>query len=189
MILRRPTPGANYFDADSAPPQTFNFTFAIRQAMKRPGAHEKCAGFVNVSWLFYQKNTPDVRPAIWTLLLLMTTACGQPLLVVKPNAYIRNLGISFSAGQGANEKIIAVMENHLDDFIERYNAAPKRKFNLFRAFPSDSCSIRITVFETKLVGAGQQVAGVFVSLVGISVPLLLTSAVPPCPSSFTISRR
>jgi hypothetical protein len=109
-------------------------------------------------------------------LLLLCSSCSSNILILKPNTQLQRLGICFKEGPYRNELVATSFENALDDFIARYNASAKRKFELYRAQSDGPATLTIELFETQLVTPGQQSAGVLVSLVGLSLPIIMASA-------------
>lgn len=116
---------------------------------------------------------------VLVLLVLVTSACGSPLVVLKPGAPIETLGICFEAGPEAASFITDRFGKTLDDFIEQHNASGAHPFRLRRANADDPTTLRIKLLATRLVTPGQQAGAVIGNIAGLSLPILLASAESP----------
>lgn len=113
------------------------------------------------------------------LVILLCSACATPSVLVKQNIIIHKLGICFDTGQHASPLITNQFNYKLDEFILKYNSDPRHPFELFRASPTDSSTLRIRLMATRMVSEGDQVAGALVSLVGFSIPFIMIGANAP----------
>lgn len=109
-------------------------------------------------------------------LLLLCNACSSPIVVLKSNLSLQRIGVSFKRGEHSIALVADQLERTLDDFIIRYNASPKRKFELYKTAPGSPSSLTIELVATKLVSSGQQTAGVIVTMIGLSLPIIMASA-------------
>lgn len=110
--------------------------------------------------------------------LLLCGGCKPTLVVqLKPNIKLQRLGIYIKRGEHAFEPVAYQLERTLDDFILRYNASSKRKFELFKSTsPRDSSTLTVELTATRLVTPKQQTAGVVISAIGLAMPILMLSA-------------
>lgn len=116
----------------------------------------------------------------WILVILVCcVACSTPAVVIKRNITIEKLGIYLEAGEYAPPLIADAFTRELDHFIHTYNSETGHKFKLFRASKHDSTTLRIKLVATNLVTPGQQVTGVVVSVLGISLPFVMVAAGAP----------
>jgi hypothetical protein len=113
------------------------------------------------------------------VLLVVCSACSGPSFLVRQDVHIQRLGISLEAGQHAHPLIFNKFDKAIDDFIVRYNSKPGHKFELYKASPSDSSSLRIKLVATRLVTQSQQTGAAFVSLIGLSAPFVMVAAGAP----------
>ncbi|HET9487010.1 MAG TPA: hypothetical protein VFO54_06235 [Chryseosolibacter sp.] len=112
-------------------------------------------------------------------LVVLCISCSTPSVLVKKNADIQRLGLYFEPGEHSIPLIAQQFDDDLDRFIIQHNTKPGRKFELYRASPMDSSSLRIKLIGTQLVSPGEQTAGAFVSLIGLSLPFILISSGSP----------
>lgn len=112
-------------------------------------------------------------------LLVLCVACTAPSVLVKQNASIHKLGIHFEPGEQSIPLIAEQFEDDLYRFIALHNSKPGRKFELYRATATDSASLRIKLVGTQLVSPGAQTTGVFVTLIGLSLPIIMASSGAP----------
>ena len=115
----------------------------------------------------------------FVLLVFVVSACGSPLVVLKPGAPIETLGICFETGPDAASFIADRFDKTLDQFIDDYNAGGARRFRLRRANADDPATLKIRLLATRLVTPGQQAGAVIGNIAGISLPILLASAESP----------
>ena len=113
------------------------------------------------------------------IVVIITTACSTPSVIVKKNVPIPRLGIYFERDVHANLYIAQQFESKLEQFLTTYNAKKDRKFLLYHAGATDSACLRIKLVTTRLVTPDQQTAGVLVSLMGFSLPFVMISGGAP----------
>lgn len=123
--------------------------------------------------------TLSMKKIIALALVVCCVSCSSPTLLVKKNISIQKLGIAFESGEHAMPLMTQRFDHVVDAFIDKYNAKPNRKFELYRASPKDSCSVVIKLTATRLVSSGQQATGVVVSLIGFSLPVAMAAAGAP----------
>ncbi len=111
--------------------------------------------------------------------LIICSACSTPAVLVRKDVSIKRLGISFQAERTAIPSLAVNFEQSVNDFIAEYNSRPKRKFELYKASPTDSATLTIKLVATQLVSEGQQATGVLVSLAGFTLPIVMASAGAP----------
>jgi hypothetical protein len=116
---------------------------------------------------------------IFFAVLVVCASCTTPAVIVKKNVNIQRLGIYFDTSDQTFDLIGDRVESDLDLYIKNYNATPGHKFVLYRASAADSSSIRVKILTTQLVSPGQQAAGVFVTMAGLSLPFVMVSAGAP----------
>lgn len=120
-----------------------------------------------------------MKPLLIATAVLLLSACTTPVIVVKKNVDIQQLGIYLKADDPNLSFIAGDLHRAVDDFILRHNANSRRKFDVYKAEAKDSASLRVAVLTTKLVSPGQQVVGVVASAVGLSLPFVIASAGAP----------
>lgn len=113
---------------------------------------------------------------LFLALLVLCASCVTPSVIVRQNTHIERLGIYLETGEHAIPIISNQFDTALDDFIETHNATPVRPFELFRAQANDSSTLRIKLLATRFVSPGDQTAGVFVSVAGLSLPFIMLAA-------------
>lgn len=116
---------------------------------------------------------------LFFVLLVLCTSCVTPSVIVRQNAHIERLGIYLEAGEHAIPIVSNQFDTALENFIQSYNATPNRAFELFPADANDSSTLRIKLITTQLVSPGDQTAGVLVSTLGLSLPIVLAASEAP----------
>lgn len=108
------------------------------------------------------------------LLCLFIVGCTSPQLVLKnPRPEVLRVSIGFT------EEVPDIVRNELETQFNKYilwhNARPSG-FKLELAEAYETVDLQFTVLASKLVTSDQQTAGVFLSMIGLSLPIIMASA-------------
>jgi hypothetical protein len=118
--------------------------------------------------------------------LFANTSCKQPpVYYVQREASIQELGIclSYQSEVTVPYQIRNNFDEVLNRFIQKYNSE-NHTFRLTTCQNPQQMSLRLTVYQTKMVSPDRQAVGVAVSLLGFAAPFLLISAGSPIVVAF-----
>jgi hypothetical protein len=111
------------------------------------------------------------------ILVLVVTSCAPATVVLRDDARLETLNIYFENSDQTNPDVAESLDRHLDYFINNFNSQPGHAFDLVRVeSPTSPSTLTIRLSGTQLVSKGQQTAGVFVSLVGLALPIIMVNA-------------
>lgn len=117
------------------------------------------------------------------VMLCLTNCAPAPKFILKKPAQFETLYITLHASPYVIPEVFNGFQQRLDALIIRHNASADKQFLLEKGRASAS-GLHITLQGTRLVSSAQQTTGVFVSLLGISLPIALISAGVPFPLYF-----
>jgi len=108
------------------------------------------------------------------LLCVLVCSCSSPQLVLKnPRPEVLRVSLGFT------EQVPDIVRNELEtqfnNYVVWHNARPTG-FKLELAEAYETVDLQFTVLASKLVTSGQQTAGVFLSMIGLSLPIIMASA-------------
>ncbi len=118
---------------------------------------------------------------IFSILTVFSSGCRKlPVYHLQREAVIQELGIclKYQSDTLVPYAIRTRFDHTLNRFIENYNAG-NHSFRLTTCQNPEQMSLRLTIYETRLVSSEKQAAGVFVSLLGFATPFILAGAGSP----------
>ena len=116
--------------------------------------------------------------AVIALLAFLAIGCA-PRLTVKKNTVLHDLSICTEYDSESAKLIGVGYDSILYNYIQEYNHDGHRLFKLSLCNDSVKSYLKIHISNTALVGPGQQIAGLAVTAIGISLPItLIASGLP-----------
>ncbi len=108
------------------------------------------------------------------LLCVLVCSCSSPQLVLKnPSPEVLRVSLGFT--EEVPDLLRNELETQFENYISWHNARPTG-FKLELAEPYETVDLQFTVLASELVTSSQQTAGVFLSMIGLSLPIIMASA-------------
>ncbi len=108
------------------------------------------------------------------LLSILVCSCSSPQLVLK-SPHPEVLRVRMDITQEVPDLVRNELETQFTNYISWHNASPSR-FKLETVEPHEPVDLQFTVLVSRLVTSSQQTAGVVLSMIGLSLPIIMASA-------------